>query len=167
VKPFFDFLDLVRVIEIKSTVVRMSVLAQRFQFLPVYVRACKFHCHGFQRNSNVVIAANGFCIKGSNVTALFGLYTLGRILIRNSQTIDSNMSADTPLLETQYIDIDSSTQVVFDAKITFEWEEGNCQRRFVWAPRAEPNFIATGNEPYVPGTGYARIAYCETRGSIE
>lgn len=85
----------------------------------------------------------------------------------NSRTIDSNMTADTPLLATQYIDMDPTTQVVFDAAITFEWEEGNCRRNFIWAPRAEPNFIASSNEPYVPGTGYARIDYCATRGSIE
>jgi hypothetical protein len=67
------------------------------------------------------------------------------------------------LLQTQYIDMGSD--VVHDATITFEWENGVCKRNFIWAPRAEPNFIATGNEPYVPGTGYSRLDYCDTRGS--
>lgn len=68
------------------------------------------------------------------------------------------------LLDQQIIDMGSD--IVYDAIISFEWENGACQRNFIWAPRAEPNFVAAGKEPFIPASGYVLLDYCDTRGSI-
>lgn len=67
------------------------------------------------------------------------------------------------LLDEFYVDMASDTTL--DAAISYEWESGECERHFFWQPRTEPNFIADGNAPYIPGTGYAILDYCDTLGS--
>lgn len=61
--------------------------------------------------------------------------------------------------------IDMGSDGTHEAVIVSEWEDGTCRQSFIWGPRAEPDFIAEGNEPYIPGTGYARLDYCDTRDS--
>lgn len=51
---------------------------------------------------------------------------------------------------------DGSTQ----AKVRIEYESGPCKPVFIWAPRSEPNFIASPNLPYAPGSGYAQVPVC-------
>lgn len=67
------------------------------------------------------------------------------------------------LLSIQNIDLDSD--LTREASITFEWEDGTCQPTYLWQPRAEPNFKAENNEPFIPATGYVKRDYCDTRGS--
>jgi hypothetical protein len=47
-----------------------------------------------------------------------------------------------------------------DTTVNITWEDDVCQPTMIWATRAEPNFIATGNEPYAPATGYFQLNYC-------
>ncbi len=67
------------------------------------------------------------------------------------------------LLDEFYVDMGSD--VTLDAAISYEWESGECERHFIWQPRAEPNFIAAGHSPYIPGTGYIILDFCDTLGS--
>jgi len=41
-----------------------------------------------------------------------------------------------------------------------EYEDGPCISAFIWAPRGEPNFVASPATPYAPGSGYAVIPVC-------
>ena len=47
-----------------------------------------------------------------------------------------------------------------DTVIEIEWEDGLCRPAMIWAGTAEPSFIAAGNEPYLPATGYFQLNYC-------
>ncbi len=67
------------------------------------------------------------------------------------------------LLDELYVDLGSDT--IIDAAVSHEWESGECQRHFFWQPGTEPNFVATGHAPYIPGTGYAILDFCDTLGT--
>jgi hypothetical protein len=67
------------------------------------------------------------------------------------------------LLDELYVDMGSDTTL--DAAVSHEWENGECERHFFWQPRTEPNFIAPGHAPYIPGTGYAILDFCDTFGT--
>lgn len=56
------------------------------------------------------------------------------------------------------IDLDSNQTV--EAIVYIDWESGPCLQTFIWAPRAHPNFVAGGNVPYAPGSGYAVLPTC-------
>lgn len=103
----------------------------------------------------------------SNISFVYS--TQGRITERNvlpddpAQTYSWLFTYNGSLMQQQLIDMGSNGS--YEAALSYEWEEGLCAQIMIWAPRAEPNFIATGNEPFIPGTGYARLDYCESTGS--
>ena len=75
-----------------------------------------------------------------------------------------NTELDDGLLENVMIDMNSDG--TFEANIKFDYDIGfECLPVYLWQPRAEPNFIAGGHEPFIPATGYVRLDYCDTRGS--
>jgi len=47
-----------------------------------------------------------------------------------------------------------------DTTINIEWESASCQPTMMWATGAEASFIASGNEPYIPATGYFQLNFC-------
>jgi len=65
---------------------------------------------------------------------------------------------DNDELQTKAIDLGSNGTP--EATVTAEWEDGACRTVFLWAPRAEPNFVANAALPYAPASGYAVIPVC-------
>lgn len=56
--------------------------------------------------------------------------------------------------------IDMASNGSTEARMEIEWESGACQVAYAWAPRARPNFVATGHAPHVPGTGIFVFSPC-------
>ncbi len=76
----------------------------------------------------------------------------------------ANTELDDGLLENIMIDMGSDG--TFEANIKYDYDIGfPCLPVYLWQPRATPNFIAQGHDPFIPATGYVRLDYCDSRGS--
>ena len=57
-------------------------------------------------------------------------------------------------------EIDRDNDGVIDGTLDNTWADGPCLPSMAWVSGALPNFVAAGNEPYIPGTGYLQINPC-------